>query len=84
MRPPNIAFVLTLYADHGPSMKAKASALMLADLGVTKSHSRPCTSNDYWFSESHFKTFHYHPQFPERFGRIQDAKAVYPASFDRY
>lgn len=65
-------------------MKAKASALIFADLGVTKSHSRPCTSNDYWFSESHFKTFQYHPQFPERFGRIQDAKAVYPASFDQY
>ena len=45
-------------------MKAKATALMLADLGVTKSHSRPYTSNDNPFSESHFKTLKYQPQFP--------------------
>ena len=43
---------LTLHADRGPSMKAKATALLLADLGVTKSHSRPYTSNDNPFSES--------------------------------
>ena len=55
---------LTLHADRGPSMKAKATALMLADLGVTKSHSRPHTSNDNPFSESHFKTLKYQPQFP--------------------
>jgi len=47
---------LTLHADRGPSMKAKATAFLLADLGVTKSHSRPHTSNDNPFSESHFKT----------------------------
>ena len=66
---------LILHADRGPSMKAKATALMLADLGVTKSHSRPYTSNDNPFSESHFKTLKYQPQFPQRFGCIQDAKA---------
>lgn len=65
---------LTLHADRGPSMRAKATALMLADLGVTKSHSRPYTSNDNPFSESHFKTMKYQPQFPKRFGCIQDAK----------
>ena len=43
---------LTLHADRGASMKAKATALLLADLGVTKSHSRPYTSNDNPFSES--------------------------------
>jgi putative transposase len=47
---------LILHADRGPSMKAKATAFLLADLGVTKSHSRPYTSNDNPFSESHFKT----------------------------
>src|SRR3546814_16861975 len=47
---------------------------MLADLGVTKSHSRPYTSNDNPFSESHFKTLKYQPQFPKRFGCAQDAK----------
>ena len=65
---------LTLHADRGPSMTAKATAFLLADLGVTKSHSRPYTSNDNPFSESHFKTLKYQPQFPKRFGCIQDAK----------
>jgi putative transposase len=65
---------LTLHADRGPYMKAKTTAFMLADLGVTKSHSRPYTSNDNPFSESHFKTMKYQPQFPKRFGCIQDAK----------
>lgn len=75
---------LTLHADRGPSMKAKATALMLADLGVTKSHSRPYTSNDNPFSESHFKTLKYQPQFPKRFGCIQDAKAFCRAFFEWY
>jgi putative transposase len=66
---------LTLHADRGATMKAKATAFLLADLGVTKSHSRPHTSNDNPFSESLFKTCKYQPQFPERFGSIQDAKA---------
>jgi putative transposase len=54
---------LTLHADRGPTMKAKATALLLADLGVTKSNSRPYTSNDNPFSESLFKTCKYQPQF---------------------
>jgi putative transposase len=75
---------LTLHADRGPSMKAKATALMLADLGVTKSHSRPYTSNDNPFSESHFKTLKYQPQFPRSFGCIEDAKAFCRRFFDWY
>jgi putative transposase len=67
---------LTLHADRGAPMKAKATALLLADLGVTKSHSRPYTSNDNPFSESHFKTLKYQPQFPRRFGCIEDAKIL--------
>jgi len=63
---------LTLHA--GGPMKAKATALMLADLGVTRSHSRPHTSNDNPFSEAHFKTLKYQPQFPRRFGCVEDAK----------
>ncbi len=65
---------LTLHADRGGPMKAKATALLLADLGVTKSHSRPHTSNDNPFSEAHFKTLKYQPEFPKRFGCIEDAK----------
>ena len=75
---------LTLHADRGPSMTAKATALMLADLGVTKSHSRPYTSNDNPFSESHFKTMKYQPQFPKNFGCAQDAKAFCRHFFDWY
>ena len=75
---------LTLHADRGSSMKAKATALLLADLGVTKSHSRPYTSDDNPFSESCFKTLKYQPQFPKRFGCIQDAKTFCRAFFDWY
>jgi putative transposase len=75
---------LTLHADRGGPMRAKATALLLADLGVTKSHSRPHTSNDNPFSESHFKTMKYQPQFPQRFGCIQDAKAFCRNFFDWY
>jgi len=75
---------LTLHADRGAAMKAKATALMLADLGVTKSHSRPYTSNDNPFSESHFKTLKYQPEFPKRFGCIEDAKVFCRRFFDWY
>jgi putative transposase len=66
---------LTVHADRGSSMKSKPVALMLADLGVTKSHSRPHVSNDNPFSESHFKTMKYRPDFPDRFGALEDARA---------
>ena len=66
---------LTLHADRGAAMKAKATALMLADLGVVKSHSRPHTSNDNPFSEAHFKTLKYQPEFPKRFQTIDEARA---------
>ena len=65
---------LTLHADRGGPMKAKATAFLLADLGVTKSHSRPHVSNDNPFSESHFKTLKYQPRFPKCFGGIDDAR----------
>jgi putative transposase len=66
---------LTVHADRGSPMKSKAVAFLLADLGVTKSHSRPHVSNDNPFSEAHFKTLKYRPDFPERFGCIEDARA---------
>lgn len=65
-------------------MKAKATALMLADLGGTKSHSRPHTSNDNPFSEAHFKTLKYQPEFPRRFGCIEDAKLFCRRCFTWY
>jgi putative transposase len=66
---------LTLHADRGSAMISKTVAQLLADLGVTKTHSRPYVSNDNPYSESQFKTMKYRPGFPERFGSIQDARA---------
>ncbi len=66
---------LTIHADRGSSMASKPVAFLLADLGVTKSHSRPHVSNDNPFSESQFKTLKYRPDFPATFGSIEDARA---------
>jgi len=75
---------LTLHADRGGPMKAKATALLLSDLGVTRSHNRPHTSNDNPFSESCFKTLKYQPRFPKCFGCIEDARSFCRAFFDWY
>jgi len=66
---------VTVHADRGAPMKSKALGFLLADLDVVKSHSRPRISNDNPFSESQFKTLKYRPDFPDRFGSIQDARA---------
>ena len=66
---------LTIHADRGSSMASKPVAFLLADLGVTKSHSRPHCSNDNPYSEAQFKTLKYRPEFPERFGCYEDALA---------
>ncbi len=65
---------LTLHADRGSAMTSKCVAHLLADLGVTKTHSRPQVSNDNPFSEAQFKTVKYHPTTPERFGSVADAR----------
>ena len=75
---------LTVHADRGPAMISKTLALKLADLGVTKSHSRPYTSNDNPFSESQFRTMKYRPDFPARFGSIEAARAHCRAFFEWY
>ena len=75
---------LTLHADRGTSMKSKAVALLLSDLGVTKTHSRPHVSDDNPFSESHFRTLKYRPDFPGRFGSIQDARSFCRSFFPWY
>lgn len=64
---------LTVHADRGAPMRSKVVAFFLAELGVTKTHSRPYVSNDNPYSESQFKTMKYRPEFPERFGCYQDA-----------
>ena len=75
---------LTIHADRGPAMTSKPVALLLADLGVTKTHARPHVSNDNPFSEAHFKTLKYRPAFPERFGSIQDTRAYCYVFFSWY
>ncbi len=75
---------LTLHADKGTSMTSKPVALLLADLGVVKSHSRPHVSDDNPYSEAHFKTLKYRPDFPDRFGSIEDARAFCVAFFAWY
>jgi putative transposase len=65
---------LTIHADRGSSMTSKPVALLLADLGVTKTHSRPHVSNDNPYSEAQFKTLKYRPDFPRRFGSIEHAR----------
>jgi putative transposase len=75
---------LTLHADRGSAMTSKSFALLLADLGVTKTHSRPHVSNDNPFSESAFKTLKYRPGFPDRFGCDKDARGHCGRFFDWY
>jgi len=75
---------LTIHADRGSSMRSKPVALLLADLGVTKTHSRPHVSNDNPFSESQFKTLKYRPDFPERFGSLEDSRSFCRTFFPWY
>jgi putative transposase len=75
---------LTVHADRGSSMTSKPVAFLLADLGVTKTHSRPHVSNDNPYSESQFKTLKYRPGFPDRFGSIQDARGFCQQFFAWY
>jgi putative transposase len=78
------AGTLTVHADRGTSMTSKPVAMLLADLGVTKSHSRPHVPDDNPYSESQFKTLKHHPTFPDRFGSIQDARSFCQGFFGWY
>src|SRR5450756_1771945 len=75
---------LTIHADRGSSMTSKPVAFLLADLCVTKSHSRPYVSDDNPYSESQFRTMKYRPEFPDRFGCIQDSRAFSQGFFRWY
>ncbi len=74
---------LKLHADRGTSMRSRTVAELLVDLGVTKTHSRPYVSDDNPFSEAQFKTLKYRPDFPARFGCLQDARAHF-TRFDQW
>ena len=75
---------LTIHADRGSSMTSKPVAFLLADLGVTKTHSRPYTSSDNPYSEAHFRTLKYRPEFPARFDSIQHARGFCRLFFQWY
>jgi putative transposase len=75
---------LTLHADRGTSMRSKPVALLLADLGVTRSHNRPHVSDDNPYSEAQFKTLKYQPDFPARFDSIENARAFCQGFFAWY
>jgi putative transposase len=75
---------LTLHADRGTSMRSKPVAALLVDLDITRSHSRPHVSDDNPYSEAQFKTLKYRPEFPERFGSIEDARAHCQQFFQWY
>jgi len=75
---------LAIHADRGTSMTSKPVAMLLADLGVTKSHSRPHVPDDNPYSESQFKTLKHHPTFPDRFGSIHDARSFCQGFFGWY
>jgi putative transposase len=75
---------LSIHADNGSSMASKPVAFLLADLGVTKSHSRPRTSNDNPYSESQFRTLKYRPDFPATFGSLEDARVFCQRFFRWY
>jgi putative transposase len=75
---------LTIHADRGSSMKSQGVAVLLASLGITKTHSRPHVSNDNPYSEAQFKTLKYCPGFPDRFGSYKDGLAFCHAFFRYY
>jgi putative transposase len=75
---------LTIHADRGSSMRSKPVAFLLADLSITKTHSRPYTSNDNPYSESQFRTMKYRPEFPDRFGCLEDSHAFCQRFFPWY
>jgi putative transposase len=76
--------VLTLHSDRGAPMTSQCTAQLLADLGVTRSLSRPQVSDDNPFSEAQFKTLKYHPSFPGRFADQNQAKTFCRSFFRWY
>lgn len=75
---------LIIHSDRGAAMKSLTVAQLYAELGVTKSYSRPHVSNDNPFSESQFKTLKYRPEFPRQFGSLQDGLAHCRVFFQWY
>ena len=75
---------LTIHADNGGPMISKTVAQLLLELGVARSHSRPHVSNDNPFSEAHFKTVKYAPEFPGIFGCLAEVRDFFRKFADYY
>ena len=75
---------LTIHADRGAPMRSKAVSQLMADLGITKTHSRPYVSDDNPYSELQFKTLKYNPLFPGQFGSLEDARIFLRQFFHWY
>lgn len=73
-----------IHADNGTSMTSQPVSDLLANLSITRSHSRPHVSNDNPYSESQFKTLKYCPVFPGSFTTIGEARAFCALFFDYY
>ncbi len=74
----------TIHADRGPSMTSGSVSELLGNLGITRSHSRPRTSNDNPFSEAQFKTLKYVHDFPKSFASLDDAHIFLDGFFNEY
>lgn len=75
---------LTLHADNGAPMTGKPLSQLLVDLGITRSHNRPHTSDDNPFSEAQFKTMKYRPDYPDRFDSVAHARQWARGFFEWY
>jgi putative transposase len=75
---------LTIHSDRGSPMRSKTVAELFSDLQVSKSFSRPHVSNDNPDIESAFKTAKYMPEYPDRFGCIEDARCYFRKFFNWY
>lgn len=75
---------LILHADNGAPMRGKPLSQLLLDLGITRSHNRPYTSDDNPFSEAQFKTMKYRPDYPDRFDSLNEARQWARRFFDWY
>src|ERR1700712_2755893 len=65
-------------------MTAKPVSMLLTDLGVPRTHSRPHVSNDNPYSEAQYRTLKYLPDFPHHFVSLEHAKQFCTEFFYQY
>ena len=66
---------LLVHSDRGPTMRSDTLAQLLDSLGASRSFSRPRVSNDNPYSEAHFKTLKYQPDYPGCFASALHGRA---------